>query len=61
MYRAPASLLYVVYIIPTKVGLLTRLGPTEWTVNVRQDDVCLSGPSIRDHKFVRGNIGFKIG
>ena len=43
MYRAPASLLYVVYIIPTKVGLLTRLGPTEWTVNVRQADVCLSG------------------
>ena len=33
MYRAPASLLYVVYIIPTKVGLLTRLGSTEWMVN----------------------------
>ena len=38
MYRAPASLLYVVYIIPTKVGLLTRLGPTEETVNVGQDE-----------------------
>ena len=43
----------------TKVDLLTRLGPTEWTVNVTQDDVCLSGRQKLQNIIYKGFLAVK--